>query len=154
MAARKSASKVTKKAAGTKKPAAKKAAPKKAATKKAATRKASATKKPAAKKATARKAAPKKAAAKKAEATEPAAKKPAAKKAAGKGAFVKDIHMGHIFALKPRVDKSFRQDDLRKAKELLVDEAYESPAAAARALAEKALELTRKGPPKRGFNSR
>ncbi|MBW2241392.1 MAG: hypothetical protein JRH01_05345 [Deltaproteobacteria bacterium] len=123
MAARKSASKVAKKAAGTKKPAAKKAAPKKAAPKKAAPKKA-------------------------------AAKKPAAKKAPEKGASVKDVHMGHIFALKPRVDKSFRQDDFRKAKEMLVDEAYESPAAAARALAEKALELTRKGPPKRGFKSR
>lgn len=143
MAARKSTSKVTKKATGTKKPAAKKAAPKKAATKKAAT-----------KKAATKKAAPKKAAPKKAEAKKPASKKPAAKKAAAKGAFVKDVHMGHIFALKPRVDKSFRQDDLRRAKELLVDEAYESPVAAARALAEKALELTRKGPPKRGFSSR
>ena len=127
MAARKSASKTT-----TKKPAAKKAA----------------TKKPAAKKAAAKKAAAKKAAAKK-----PVAKKAAAKPKA-KDALAKDVHVGHVFALKPRVDKSFRRDDFRQAKELLQDEAYESPAAAARAVAEKALELTRKGPPKRGFGSR
>lgn len=85
-------------------------------------------------------------------------KKPATKKAAAKSkakdALAKDVHVGHVFALKPRVDKSFRRDDFRQAKELLQDEAYESPAAAARAVAEKALELTRKGPPKRGFGSR
>lgn len=145
MAARKTASKATKKASATKKPAAKKAsATKKPAAKKASAAKKPATKKPVAKKVSAKKAAPRKA----------ATKKPAARKSTATGASVKDVHMGHIFALKPRVDKSFRQDDLRKAKELLIDEAYESPEAAARALAEKALELTRKGPPKRGFNSR
>lgn len=82
-----------------------------------------------------------------------ASKKPATKKAAtkSKDAFAKDVHVGHVFALKPRVDKSFRRDDFRQAKELLQDEAYESPEAAAQAVAEKAVELTRKGPPKRGF---
>ena len=123
-----------------------------AARKKTTTGKA-ATKKPAAKKAAAKKPPAKKAATKKPAAKKAAAKKPEAKPSQKPGASAKDVHMGHVFALKPRVDKSFRQDHFRKAKELLQDEAYESPAAAARAVAEKALEMTRKGPPKRGFGS-
>ncbi len=117
---------------------------KKAATKKAATKKAAAKPKAASKKAAAKP----KAASKKA-----AAKKPAAKPKAA-GASAREVHVGHVFALKPRVDKTFRQDDFRRAKELLQDEIYESQAEAARAVAEKALELTRKGPAKRGFGSR
>ncbi len=52
------------------------------------------------------------------------------------------VHMGHIFALKPKVETSFGAGDLQTAKQRLADEVFESAEAAARAVAEKALELT------------
>lgn len=55
------------------------------------------------------------------------------------------INLGHVFALRPRAQSSFRPGDFRRAKHLLRDEKYASAEAAARAVAEKALELTREG---------
>ena len=145
MTARKTTKKVTKKAtkkpAGTKKAPAKKAAP---ARKKATARA------PAAKKAAPRKKAPAKA--------EPEAKAAPAKTEAPpkpKGKFSStQVNLGHVFALRPPVSKSFRQPDFLTARRLLEDEGYASLEEAARAVAEKALDLTHDGPPKRGFKRR
>ena len=67
-----------------------------------------------------------------------AKRKPAAKKVSSA-----DVHRGHLLALRPRVSTSFRPDDLRRAKQLLDDQSYASIEEAARAVVEKALELTR-----------
>jgi hypothetical protein len=61
------------------------------------------------------------------------------------------VNLGHVFSLRPRVSKTFRQADFLTARQLLQDESYASIEEAARAVVEKALDLTRKGPPKRGF---
>jgi hypothetical protein len=84
--------------------------------------------------------------------TKPIAKKAPAKKATKKASTKKaevssglrslDINMGHIFALRPRVPTSFRPGDLQTARHQLQDEAYAKIEHAARAVAEKALELT------------
>ena len=58
----------------------------------------------------------------------------------------KDVNLGHVFALRPRVRTSFRQPDFLRARELLSEESWESVPEAARAVAEKALELTHEGP--------
>ena len=84
-------------------------------------------------------------------------KKPAAKKAAGKAKApakkeaitAADVNLGHVFALRPRVNASFAPERFRRAKDLLAEETYKSVADAARAVAEKALETSQKGPPKR-----
>jgi hypothetical protein len=61
------------------------------------------------------------------------------------------VNLGHVFSLRPRVSKTFRQADFLTARQLLQDEDYANIEEAARAVAEKALDLTHKGPPKRGF---
>ena len=61
------------------------------------------------------------------------------------------VNLGHVFSLRPRVSKTFRQADFLTARQLLQDESYANIEEAARAVAEKALDLTHKGPPKRGF---
>ncbi len=55
------------------------------------------------------------------------------------------VNMGQVFALRPRVSTSFRPDDFRAARSQLQDEPFENAAAAVRAVAEKALELTHGG---------
>ena len=104
-----------------------------------------------------------KAKAKKSTAKAPARKKAATPKASAKKATKKKapakaegvsslgMNMGHVMILKPRVPKAFRPKDLQEAKLLLQDEAYANIQEAARAVVERALELARKGPPKRGF---
>lgn len=93
--------------------------------------------------------------AKKTARSKPASGKPAArprrktarKKAPSRGRSVSSlaINLGHVFALRPRPQSAFRPDDFRRAKHLLRDEKYASAEAAARAVAQKALELTREG---------
>ena len=61
------------------------------------------------------------------------------------------VNLGQVFSLRPRVSKTFRQADFLTARLLLQDEDYADIEEAARAVAEKALDLTHKGPPKRGF---
>jgi hypothetical protein len=142
-----SAKKAPAKKTPAKKAPAKKAPAKKAAAKKAATKKAPAKKTPA-KKAAASKPAAKKAAPKKATAGEATAAKDAGtekKKAAAKFS-ANDVNMAHIFALRPRIATSFRPEDLRSAKHFLAEESFESTTAAARAVAEKALDLIHSGP--------
>jgi len=112
----------------------KKASSKKAPAKKSTSKKKAGAKKPAPKKAVAKKAVAKKAAAK--------TKTPAAKP----GASSMQVSMGHMFALRPRVVTSFRPDDFRRARQLLADESYANIQEAARAVAERALELTHGGP--------
>ena len=160
MASKKSKKKV---AAG-KKAGAGKASPKKkkAPTRRsAATRKASPKKKATAKKvgskkkATAKTTAPEKklAAPRTRKAGKPTvARKPdtQGKKARGKVSAM-EVHLGHVFSLRPRVTTSFRQADFRTARHLLQDETYASVEEAARAVAEKALDLTLEGSSKRGF---
>ena len=75
----------------------------------------------------------------------PASKKaPAAKKAPAKksGFSALDVNMGHVFALRPRIETSFRPDDFRTAKYHLEGDAFKDAGEAARAVALKALELT------------
>ncbi|MFP8873309.1 MAG: hypothetical protein VCB42_01970 [Myxococcota bacterium] len=59
------------------------------------------------------------------------------------------VNLGHVFALRPRVSTTFRQPDFLTARHMLQDESYGSIPEAARAVAEKALELTHDGPPGR-----
>jgi hypothetical protein len=164
MAAKKKSSSKPKKA-GKKKAAAKKAGKKKAPAKKAGKKKAAA-KKAGKKKAAAKKAGKKKAAAKKAPTKETAAKKVAPAKAPGKtpaktpakgggGFSALEVNMGHIFSLRPRVPTSFRQDHFREARHALSEDSFKNSAEAARAVADKALELTHDGViPGRGRNKR
>jgi hypothetical protein len=123
-----------------------KARAKKAPLKKAAAKKAPAKKAPA-KKASAKQAAVKKAAAKKAPAKQEAAEKPAAQESEGQqpaaqGVSVTAVNLGTLFALRPRVNQSFRQEDFLQARRLLADESYDTIEEAARAVAERALELS------------
>ena len=55
------------------------------------------------------------------------------------------VNIGHIFSLRPRVSTAFKPGDFSAAKQLLRDETFESIEAAARAVAEKALDLTNEG---------
>lgn len=118
-----------------------KKAPKKAATRapKEAAKKAP---KKVAKKAVA-KLAPKKASAeakKKTDAAKPVSPKNAARPS---GVSSMDVTLGHVFALRPRVDRSFRQSNLQAAKRTLQDEAFADLTEAARAVADEALKMTR-----------
>ena len=65
------------------------------------------------------------------------------------------VNMGQVFGLRPRVSTSFRPDDFRAARQLLQEEAFENAEAAARAVVEKALELTHGGqqPSRKGRSS-
>ncbi len=140
MAAKKSA----KKKSVAKKSTAKKKAVKKTATKKAVAKKA-ATKKAATKKTAVKKVAAKKVAAPAAPAVETA--QPAKKKAAPpKGAVsALSVNLGHVFSLTPRVETSFQPVDLLTAKHQLQEEGFATIQDAARAVAEKALELAHGG---------
>jgi hypothetical protein len=60
------------------------------------------------------------------------------------------VNLGHVFALRPRVETSFKAGDLDAAKHFLREESYSTMEDAARAVAAKALELTRDGPGGRG----
>lgn len=172
MVARKTSKKAsaTKKAASgktaSKKPAVKKPAAKKTAGKKAAARKTpskkGAAKKASPKKAAAKQAVPKKADAKKAAPTKATGAKdagakaaPAAKtKRAADGISSTAVNMGMLFALRPRVNKSFRQDDFLTARRLLADESYATLEEAARAVAERALALSHEPKGRRGDKHR
>jgi hypothetical protein len=55
------------------------------------------------------------------------------------------VNLGHIFALRPRVETSFKPGNLETAKHFFRDGSYATIEEAARAVAEKALELTREG---------
>ena len=52
------------------------------------------------------------------------------------------VNMGQIFALRPRVSSAFRQEHFLNARRRLEGESYASVEEAARAVAEKALELS------------
>lgn len=56
------------------------------------------------------------------------------------------VNLGHVFALRPRVSTTFRQPDFLTARHMLKDESFATVSEAARAVAEKALELTHDGP--------
>ncbi len=133
---------------------ARKTVKKKTSTKKPSTKKAPAGKSAAGTGRTAKKAAPAKPARapvvkKPAKAAPQAPPKPQEKKS-GKKTSSTDVNLGHVFALRPRVRTSFRQEDFRSARLLLQDESYASIEEAARAVAGKALEMTLEGPANRG----
>ncbi len=142
----------------------KKAPAKKATTKKAGAKKATSAKsakaapKTATKKKSGAKAAPKRSVTRKAAERKPAeAAAPPATEAAttetasAGGAFTaSSVHLGHVFALRPRVQTSFEIGHFQQAKVLLEGESFADEAGAARAVAEKALELTHKGGSKKG----
>jgi len=127
-------------------------AKKASAKKKAKAKKTSAKKAPSKKKTRSRKGTPKKSPAKKAAAKKKTtANRSAPRKVvagqkpskARSGASSSQVMMGHMFALRPRVSTSFRPDDFRRARQVLADEPYANIQDAARAVAEKAHELTR-----------
>jgi hypothetical protein len=60
------------------------------------------------------------------------------------------VNLGHIFALRPRVNTAFPPGDLSAAKHFLRDESYATIEEAARAVADKALELTHDGTSRTG----
>ncbi len=126
-----------------------------AARKSTTKKKAGAKKKTGAKKAARKKSGAKKEAVKKTAAKKKAAKKTAKKKTAAKtGASSTQVSMGHVFSLRPRVATSFRPDDFRRARQLLASESYPNLPDAARAVADKALELTHEGPSHGGRSKR
>ncbi len=151
------------------------AASKKSSTRKTPPKKKAARKRPSARaESTAKVAKPKKRAGTKAgaqaetagKATAPAKKKAAGKakaggtaKAAGKkatktGTPASAVTLGHVFALRPRVNTSFRPPDFARAKRELVDERFDSVEHAARSVAERALELTRESAVRPQFKKR
>lgn len=120
------------------------AKPKAAAPTKAANEKKTPSRKAGAKKTVARK--PKATTAKTKPASSRSKRKTSRKKAPSRGGVSSlAINLGHVFALRPRVETSFRPADFQRAKHLLKDESYASSEAAARAVAEKALGLTHEG---------
>ena len=139
MAANKKA-KSAKSGAKKKAAASNKAAPKKKA---AARRQAAPKKKATAKK----KAAPKKkaAAAKKAapKDSSPPSEAPAPTPKSAGPVSVSAVTLGNVFALRPRVNTGFRPPDFQQAKRDLADAGFATIEEATRAVAEKALELTR-----------
>jgi hypothetical protein len=75
-------------------------------------------------------------------------------KAKGSGILASAVNMGHIFALRPRATTAFPQQALLDAKQSLADETYPSIEKAARAVADKALDITHDGArPRRGHNT-
>ena len=76
--------------------------------------------------------------------------KKAGKKAAKAKASSLEVNMGHVFALRPRVNTSFKAGDFHAAKYQLQDEPYSDISEATKAVAEKALELTHGGSKKTG----
>jgi hypothetical protein len=86
-----------------------------------------------------------------------AAKAPARKAATAKPAgkvLATSVNLGHIFALRPRVETSFRPIHMQQAKHQLVSEAFDSIEDAARAVADKALESTHEGSNSGAFKSK
>jgi hypothetical protein len=67
---------------------------------------------------------------------------------------VQDVNLGHIFALRPRVQGGFNPEAFRDARRALAEEKYASLADAARAVAEKAVELSNAGPGRDPFQRR
>jgi hypothetical protein len=135
------------------------AARKKSSAKKSVQRKPAA-RKPAAKKAP-RKTAPKKTARKPAAKAAPAPKReparlappaapprpapvaaPAPAPAPGGAIRAEQVTLGHVMALRPRIHVGFKPSAFADAKRALADEGYATIEAAARAVAEKAIELT------------
>lgn len=57
-----------------------------------------------------------------------------------------DVNLGHVFALRPRVNASFGLEHLRRAKDQLAGETWASLPEAARAVAEKAIEIAQETP--------
>ncbi len=55
----------------------------------------------------------------------------------------KEVTLGHVFKVRPKINTSFRPPDFARAKKLLEKESYETIRDAARAVAEEALSLTR-----------
>lgn len=137
---RKTAKKAVRKTPTKKKPAAKKTAAKPVGAKKKAAPKRKATVEKAAKKSEA--------------AREPKPVEKPKEAAKPKGKFsATQVNLGHVFMLRPKVSTSFRHGDFLTARHLLSDESYASLEEAARAVAEKALDLTHEGPSNRGFRS-
>jgi len=64
------------------------------------------------------------------------------------------VNLGHIFALRPRVETSFRPIHMQQAKHQLASEAFDSIEDAARAVADKALDSTHEGSNQGAFKSR
>jgi len=77
----------------------------------------------------------------------PAAAKPAPAPRTGAGITAADVNLGHIAGLKPRTHTGFKPEAFQEAKRLLADARYATIAEAARAVAEKATELSNESGP-------
>ena len=162
MAAKKKSRKAAKKVGGKKKSAAKKAGAKRGAGKRAnpkkkvaPTRKNKVAAKAKAAPAAAKPAVPKPLAAK--PAARPAIASPAPRPAAfvpiapAGGVSTRDVNRGHLFALQPRVNTSFTPQAFDDARRELSDVRYGTIDEAARAVAERALELSNERPDRDPF---
>ena len=89
----------------------------------------------------------KKAAGKKSTASKKAASKASTASKGGSVASA-EVNLGHVHALRPRVNVSFKQAEFLNAKRELAEESFASIEEAARAVAEKALEATNRKPGK------
>lgn len=129
-------------------------AAKKKTTKKKTASKPTATKKTSTKKSSKKKSSKKSASARSSSSGDASKAKPAAS-TPKKGTSSLDVNISHVFGLRPRVTTSFKPGDLNTAKHQLQDETYKDIHAAARAVAERALDLnhevSRRGGTKRQF---
>jgi hypothetical protein len=70
----------------------------------------------------------------------------------GEGRFsAHDVNRGHIFSLRPRANTGFSPEAFDEARRELAEERYATIEDAARAVAERALELTQSRPPRAPF---
>ncbi|HTO52571.1 MAG TPA: hypothetical protein VMR50_04220 [Myxococcota bacterium] len=61
---------------------------------------------------------------------------------AGGGVSAAEVNLGHIVALRPRTHTGFKPESFQEAKRALADQRFASIEEAARAVAEKAVELS------------
>jgi hypothetical protein len=72
----------------------------------------------------------------------------------GPSVSAQQVNLGHIFALRPRVRTGFSPEAFRDAARALADEKYPTLQDAARAVAEKAIELSNAAPGREPFQRR
>jgi len=65
----------------------------------------------------------------------------------GGGISAADVNLGHVAALRPRTHTGFKPEAFQEAKRALVDVRYATIEEAARAVAEKAVELSNESGP-------
>lgn len=64
----------------------------------------------------------------------------------GPSVSAQQVNLGHVFALRPRVNTGFSPEAFREAVRVLTDERYATLEEATRAVAARAVELSNSGP--------